>query len=365
MVQRAFEQAPPPARGKTENVVEIEVGALECSPTRCGVGEDRPRGGPSMSGKGRSQLGTALIAAMALLPSCQKAPEEPGPISEQIPVASIPGEPDQAYDFSYDWTTRNIPVWTRVLGPLMGKPDLNYLEVGVFEGRTVAWMLENVLTHPTARLTGIDIFLGDVEARYLATLEATGQADKATTIKGYSQVELKRLPPESFDIIYVDGSHTAEDVLADAVLSWQLLKDDGLLIFDDYLWLGPPSAWRLPPELRPGVAIDAFITSYRNYLTVVHRDYQVIVRKRDNPCPEKWYCSAIGGYFYSWDDGSLSRLSDYSQVALTEREQQLIETMLRSKPFGGTEIVLDESIQTDPDLIELLDRLGVRLPEQP
>ena len=318
-----------------------------------------------MSGKRLAQPGTALIAAMALLSSCQAQPEESGSVSERIPVASTPEEPDQAFNFSFDWTTRNIPVWTRVLGPLMGKPDLNYLEVGVFEGRTVAWMLENVLTHPTARITGIDIFLGDVEARYLATLEATGQADKATTIKGYSQVELKRLPPESFDIIYVDGSHTAEDVLADAVLSWQLLKDDGLLIFDDYLWLGPPSAWKLPPELRPGVAIDAFITSYRDYLTVVHRDYQVIIRKRDNPCHEQWYCSAIGGYFYRWADGSLARQSDGSQVALTEREQQLIETMLTSKPFGGTEIVLDEAIQKDPDLIELLDRLGVRLPEQP
>ncbi len=313
-----------------------------------------------MSGRRRSQLGTALIAAMALLSSCQAQPEESGSVSEQIPVASTPEEPDQADDFSYDWTTRLIPVWTRVLGPMKGKPDLNYLEVGVFEGRTVAWMLENVLTHPTARITGIDIFLGDLEARYLATLEATGQADKATTIKGYSQVELKKLPPESFDIIYVDASHTADDVLADAVLSWQLLKDDGILIFDDYTGGG-----RLPSELRPRVAIDAFITSYRNYLTVVHRDYQVIVRKRDNPCPEKWSCSAILGYFYNWEEGSLSRRSDDSQVALTEREQQLIETMLRSKPFGGTEIVLDEALQKDPDLIELLDRLGVRLPEQP
>ena len=295
---------------------------------------------------------------MALLTSCQAAPEEPDSISEQIPVASTPEEPDQADDFSYDWTTRLIPVWTRVLGPMKGKPDLNYLEVGVFEGQTVAWMLENVLTHPTARLTGVDIFLGDLEAKYLATLEATGQADKATTIKGYSQVELKKLPPESFDIIYVDASHTADDVLADAVLSWQLLKDDGILIFDDYA-----GARRLPSELRAGDAIDAFITSYRNYLTVVHRDYQVIVRKRDNPCTEKWSCSAIGGYFYSWEEGSLSRRSDDSQVALTEREQQLIETMLRSKPFGGTEIVLDEALQKDPDLIELLDRLGVRLPE--
>ena len=56
--------------------------------------------------------------------------------------------------------------------------------------------------------------------------------------------------------------------------------------------------------------------------------------------------------------------SDDSQVALTEREQQLLEAILKSKPFGGTEIVLDEAIQQDPDLTELLDRLGWGLTEQ-
>lgn len=256
---------------------------------------------------------------MTLSSSCQAPPEEPGSVPERTPVAGTLEDPGQADDFSYDWTSRNIPVWTRVLGPMMGKPELNYLEVGVFEGRTVVWMLENVLTHPTARFTGIDIFPGDLEEKYLATLEATEQAGKATTISGYSQVELKKLPAESFDIIYIDGSHTADDVLADAVLSWQLLKDDGLLIFDDYTWVGMPPTGRLPSELRPGVAIDAFINSYRNYLTVVHREYQMIVRKRGNPCPEKRSCSPLGEYLYDWDEGRPTRRSNGRQVVLTER----------------------------------------------
>ncbi len=33
-------------------------------------------------------------------------------------------------------------------------------------------------------------------------------------------------------VIYVDGSHKARDVIADAVLAWALLRPGGILIFD-------------------------------------------------------------------------------------------------------------------------------------
>ena len=66
------------------------------------------------------------------------------------------------YDFSLDNTFSGfiiqIPTWGKVLGPLKGKPDIHYLEIGVNQGRSAIWMLENILTHPTAKLTGIDLF---------------------------------------------------------------------------------------------------------------------------------------------------------------------------------------------------------------
>lgn len=36
-----------------------------------------------------------------------------------------------------------------------------------------------------------------------------------------------------FDLIYVDASHVAIDVLQDAVVCWRLLEVEGILIFDD------------------------------------------------------------------------------------------------------------------------------------
>jgi predicted O-methyltransferase YrrM len=41
-------------------------------------------------------------------------------------------------------------------------------------------------------------------------------------------------PP--FDLIYVDGSHQASDVLTDSIITFQLLRVGGVMTFDDYVW---------------------------------------------------------------------------------------------------------------------------------
>lgn len=51
-----------------------------------------------------------------------------------------------------------------------------------------------------------------------------------------SQDWLCQLPVNAFDFYYVDGSHVAPDVMADAVLGWRLLKPGGIMVFDDYEW---------------------------------------------------------------------------------------------------------------------------------
>ena len=181
------------------------------------------------------------------------------------------------YDFSADWFTRHIPIWEVALASYKGRSDIHYLEIGSLEGGSGMWMLDNVLTHPSSRMTVIDPFrLRDIESVFLANLQESGAADRTTVIKGFSQEELRKLPAQSYDIIYVDGSHNAHDVLEDGVSSWRLLKDGGLLIFDDYEWVDP----FVPPQRKPKIAITAFVRCYRPELKIIHRDYQVIVQKR-------------------------------------------------------------------------------------
>lgn len=184
------------------------------------------------------------------------------------------------YDFSSDWFTQNIPIWQEVLKPYRGEPNVSYLEVGAYEGGSIIWMLENILIHPTAKLTAIDIFSGPYKDKYFKNIEQSGYSDKVTTITAYSQLALRSLQLNSYDIIYIDGSHAKQDVLEDAVLSWRLLKSGGVLIFDDYRWAGCfGESETTDPTDCPKVAIDPFVQCFEKYFHVVHNGKQLILRK--------------------------------------------------------------------------------------
>ena len=51
-------------------------------------------------------------------------------------------------------------------------------------------MLENILTHPTSTLTGIDVFPDNLKETYLENLRISGFPEKAVTLTGLSQIEL-------------------------------------------------------------------------------------------------------------------------------------------------------------------------------
>ena len=200
----------------------------------------------------------------------------------QDPLVPTPDAYLQDYEFTSDWFSPNIPVWEAALSSFKGKPDIRYLEIGLYEGRSAIWMLENILTHPTARMTGLDIFDGRrLKERYFANISLSGAADKVTTIIDYSQVTLRKLPLDSFDIVYIDGSHDQNDVFEDAALSWRLLKEGGILIFDDYRWVGYGHDQN--DIAVPKVAIDGFYRSFERQVEVIHNSFQLLLRKKNSP----------------------------------------------------------------------------------
>lgn len=183
-----------------------------------------------------------------------------------------------------DWLSPNIPHLGRVLEHLVGRPGVAMLEIGSFEGRSTVWFLENVLTGARSTITCIDTFRGSAEhtgVDHDALLERFKRnvapwSDRVTVLEGESRRMLRTLGDDPrFEAVYVDGSHETPDVLEDAVLSWPLLRDGGVMIFDDYLWRAR--------ESRPGPAIDAFLGVFAGRYELLHQEYQVSLRKQRAP----------------------------------------------------------------------------------
>jgi predicted O-methyltransferase YrrM len=187
-------------------------------------------------------------------------------------------------NFTVDWFSSNISKFDDLLSNFKNSSNLNFLEIGSFEGKSSCYFYENFIQNSHgSTLTCIDTWEGSMEN----TAEQKNSIwsifnnniseydpNKLIIKRGYSRDKLKELNNNYYDFIYVDGSHTSRDVLEDAVLSFDLLKVNGVMTFDDYLW-------KLfeDPLLTPKPGIDSFLSIYKNYIKIVEYGYQVSLIK--------------------------------------------------------------------------------------
>jgi len=190
------------------------------------------------------------------------------------------------YDFTQDWFDRSIPVMEQIKKQL-GKVG-SVLEIGAYEGRSTVWLVENFL-NDGGYVSSVDTWAGgeeheknsmpDVEIRFdknVAEVQKMFPNRTVEKVKGLSSVELPALSvtKHAYDFVYVDGSHTAKDVLTDALMAWPMLKVGGVLLFDDYLWGDPRDILH-----RPKIAIDTFLDLFAEDIALMHVGYQVALKR--------------------------------------------------------------------------------------
>lgn len=174
-----------------------------------------------------------------------------------------------------DWVSSRTESWSELLKDYMGQPDVHMLEIGCYQGRSTLWWLDNLLSHHTSRITCVDTWdmMKDSETFFDQNIAASGNSIRMRKFKMESWKLLSVLSPEErFDVIYVDGSHEAKDVLFDALMCLHLLKPGGYLIFDDYLWEGCR-------HFMPKASLDHFVEICSPYCEVVLKEYQLAVQK--------------------------------------------------------------------------------------
>jgi predicted O-methyltransferase YrrM len=122
---------------------------------------------------------------------------------------------------------------------------------------------------------GLGKAVKSLESVFDQNIQQTGRANQVKKLVGFSQAWLRQLPLNSFNFYYVDGSHIASDVMEDAILGWSLLKEGGIMIFDDYGW----GAYQDQPTMHPKLAIDSFFAVFKDHIKLLHKGYQVVVEK--------------------------------------------------------------------------------------
>ena len=192
------------------------------------------------------------------------------------------------YSFTNGWFDQHKAIWSPLLSELR---PARILEVGSYEGNSTTYLIESIASLRNVEIHCIDSWEGgiehksggsaeadmtEVEARFHRNVEvARSRASHEVGViihKGLSNTQLPKLLAAGkqgyFDFIYIDGSHQAPDVLLDAVLGFELLRTQGVIVFDDYLWQEPLVSG-VDPLRCPKLAIDAFANIYCRKLKVM------------------------------------------------------------------------------------------------
>lgn len=186
---------------------------------------------------------------------------------------------------AWGWYLDDAWAWSQLFG--CNQP-VRALEIGAFDGVSSNLMLDFLFTHPSSEVHVIDPFevdrttpqvSGQTRLDFHENRSIGGHGERLHLHEDCSAKVLGSMLAsddywESFDFIYIDGSHLGKDVLTDAVMAWNLLKVGGVLAFDDYQW-----QWEPNPLDRPKAGIDAFHSVFAPRLELLRSNARRIWRK--------------------------------------------------------------------------------------
>ena len=191
------------------------------------------------------------------------------------------------FDFS-DWFSIKIPILIHYLNQYKFSKKLNLLEIGSFEGRSSIFFLKYFKTElliDDINLTCVDTWKGSHEELHKNINFDIVEKNFDNNIKLYSDnvhkhkstsrdfFKLKNL--KEYDFIFIDGSHEFDDVLSDANSSFQLLKKDGFMLFDDFNWFHYKDV-----KLNPAYAINIFLKENKKNLEIIFVDMLLLIKKK-------------------------------------------------------------------------------------
>ena len=162
------------------------------------------------------------------------------------------------------------------------KKSINsFLEIGSFEGLASAWInkkylknngshiIVDPLTDINDETTDVDMI---VEENFYFNLNKMNKNnllfERKTSDNFFNKNTIQ------FDFIYIDGSHTLEDIKNDLENSHKFIMKNGIIWCDDYLGGDHPNYCKIP--------MDNFYEKYKDKYEIIFRGYQIAFKRNSN-----------------------------------------------------------------------------------
>ena len=177
--------------------------------------------------------------------------------------------------FGSNFFVKWIPQWKTHLSHLKNKNDVVGIEIGGLYGDCAVWCAENICNgknsiHYTIDIDPTEYLINNIQP--LKNIKLI-KGDSSEVLINFNHNNINK---HFADYVYVDGSHISIDVLRDAVFSWHLLKEGGVLIFDDYGW----GIHTNDNTLKPKTGIDAFLKAYEGHYEIIQFEWQIFLKKK-------------------------------------------------------------------------------------
>jgi len=196
------------------------------------------------------------------------------------------------YKFSMDfWNDNHYKNFEKIASHFRKEQKpIDILEIGTFEGRTAFWLLDNI---PNSRITVIDPHLGPKFKENFDKWALNNNQSRFIWVCNHSFSALidEISQYKQYDLIYIDGCHCSSCVLSDAILSWKILKTNGILLFDDYNMVVEDNFFYVSHKefetyknegcmwIHPKQAIDSFVAIYKGQYKMYIDNYQIGLQK--------------------------------------------------------------------------------------
>jgi len=187
------------------------------------------------------------------------------------------------YKYTQSWFL-DSEIYRYLLKVCNGNLKYNILEIGCFEGLSSVFFSDNMLNHELSTLTCVDPYFksGSVEgitSKYVNDEVKETFLENIKKSKNFKKIQFHNMMSDTFfsnnqmlfDFIYIDGCHDPPYLTRDLINSFKFLNHNGIIWLDDYGGGNPGAMCK--------DTIDKCLNLYKGKYTIIHKGYQLAIRK--------------------------------------------------------------------------------------